>query len=181
MRIIGIKTKIVYYPVWQNMDKITANTKTLAKAFHLECKDQSITNDTNINIYCTGTSGLTMAICFRFALIELGHSNMRICYTRKEGETKHDSPLSYTERSGINIIIDDFISTGATVDYIVSKHIDTTFDYIILDDVVTYFTSWPINNIIFNVELYKNNILNKLDADRFIIESDELKAIEYFG
>lgn len=181
MRIIGIKTELVYYPVWRNMDKITTNTKALAKAFHLECKDQCRNIETNINIFCTGTSGLTMAICFRFALIELGYPNTRICYIRKEGETKHDSSLSYTGRSGINIIIDDFTSTGATIDYIVSKHIATTFDYIILDDVVTYSTSWPIKNIIFNVELYKNNILNKLYADRFIIEDDELKAVELFG
>jgi hypothetical protein len=78
--------------------------------------------DKNINLYCSGSSGAIMATIF-----SLHVKNCKIIHIKKLGEISHRASSYPFEKDKIDVIIDDFISTGATVDYIYSnmgKYVD---------------------------------------------------------
>lgn len=70
----------------------------------------------HINLWCRGSSGAIMATAF--AMKDKMHT-FNICHVKKEGEKSHETYTRY-EVSGINVIIDDFICSGETIDYIIS-------------------------------------------------------------
>jgi len=179
MHIIGTETKIIHYPVWKNMDKLWITCTALTEAFML--RHRGYKKEESINIYCTGTSGITMALIMEKKLKDAEYPNINICYVRRPNETHHDSVYKNEHYAGTNIIIDDFTSTGATVDYIIEINNRVTFDYLIVDDILVFKPDWPIKNIIFNSSEYKSNILNKINADRFIVKDDKLVLVELFG
>lgn len=71
--------------------------------------------DKKINLFCTGSSGAIMATIF-----SLNVPQCKIIHIKKEGENSHSSneDRSVNKIDHINIIIDDFISTGKTVNRI---------------------------------------------------------------
>jgi hypothetical protein len=78
-------------------------------------KKQSEYHNKNINLYCSGSSGAIMATIFSM------HVNQcRILHVKKDGERAHNSnySLSPITHNSINVIIDDFICTGDTLNRI---------------------------------------------------------------
>jgi len=71
----------------------------------------------NINLYCAGSSGAIMATIF-----SMNVPNCRIIHIKKENEQAHSSNmwLAPFKENHINVIIDDFIASGATVNRIAS-------------------------------------------------------------
>ena len=70
----------------------------------------------SINIYCQGSSGAIMAAFFCARV----QNACRILHVKKEGEKSHSDYSNLRPFSGdcINIIIDDFIASGRTVNRI---------------------------------------------------------------
>lgn len=82
----------------------------------------------NINIYCAGSSGAIMA-----TILSMNVANCKILHIKKEGEQSHSqySPLKPYTENYINVIIDDFIASGDTVNRIAS-HIPEGVDCLII-------------------------------------------------
>lgn len=72
-------------------------------------------NGQRINLYCAGSSGAIIA-----AIIATELSDVEICHVKKEGENSHSPSCPYSR--GYNVIVDDFVSTGRTIDYILDKY-----------------------------------------------------------
>lgn len=65
------------------------------------------------NLFCRGSSGAILAGLFTSHFPD---SNMRIVHIKKEGEWSHSGCVSCGfESQAINVIIDDFISSGETI------------------------------------------------------------------
>ena len=88
-------------------------------------------NDKPINLFCQGSSGAIVA-----AIICLYVSKCKIIHIKKDGEYSHS--LSCPQHDGYNIIVDDFISSGATVQRIIEEaakiHYIREFDALIVSD-----------------------------------------------
>lgn len=67
----------------------------------------------DINIWCRGSSGaIVSALIANEYMAEGGKA--RVCHVKKQGEQAHSHYPSWTP-GAINIIADDFVSSGATV------------------------------------------------------------------
>lgn len=76
--------------------------------------------DIKINLWCRGSSGAILAALFA----SMSSYNCIICHVKKEGEISHsDTPSMYSSSryTIINVVIDDFISSGATIREIVKN------------------------------------------------------------
>lgn len=85
-----------------------------------------------INIWCRGSSGLSIASCLFIKLEK--YYTPTISYVKKEGESSHHR-RTHLSRNGINIIVDDFIHEGTTVNSIYKKMKDENvivMDYLIV-------------------------------------------------
>jgi len=73
-----------------------------------------------INLLCTGSSGAIIATMFALRL----RDRVQICYVYKDGESSHnDEGTEVTpDKSSINVIVDDFIASGATMNFIYSNN-----------------------------------------------------------
>lgn len=65
-----------------------------------------------INIICRGSSGAMLAALFASFLV--GHP-IEIYHIKKRGEISHASQVPVISSQAVNIIIDDFISSGETL------------------------------------------------------------------
>ena len=77
---------------------------------------------TNVNLFCKGSSGAIIAALVGKDLIDHGF-HVSIHHIKKDGEQAHTDHLisNATFQSGmVNVIIDDFISSGTTVESIVN-------------------------------------------------------------
>lgn len=74
----------------------------------------------DIILVVRGTSGTILAGGVAYLLSRKGR-NVTITVSRKSGEVSHSHSLAnlYFDMEGIFIILDDFISSGETVDYII--------------------------------------------------------------
>ncbi len=72
--------------------------------------------DKHVNIICRGSSGAIIATMFSLRL-----PDCRIVHIKKEGESSHDSSLYLGDGLSINLIVDDLISSGATIRAIHNK------------------------------------------------------------
>lgn len=193
MHIIGTKADVVVYPCWKAMDKVWNFTKTYAQCFHAHYMNNYVpkvikflggTNNLKnkgINLFCTGTSGITIAICFKKALEDIGYTKVKIQYIRKDHEVHHEGTIiNDFDKDYTNIIVDDFIKSGKSILRLIEK-INVEIDYLIVDDVDAFFKDWPIKNIIFNAEMYQDNVLNRLNAKRFIYKDGRFNHVYLFG
>ena len=67
----------------------------------------------NTNVFCRGSSGAILAALFTSHFPD---SAMRIVHIKKDGEYSHSGQVSSGfDSNAINVIIDDFISSGETI------------------------------------------------------------------
>lgn len=109
MKVITFESEMtIDYPVGNNISAAIQ----LVKIGSVEVK-KLINTDHLVNIWCRGSSGAILATLLASNL----SNNCKICHVKKEGENSHCSrPNYYT--SAVNIIIDDFISSGETLNAI---------------------------------------------------------------
>lgn len=119
---IGVQTEnLVYcdYPVGRNLVTAKEFAKETAKAF----STISPYHGRNINIFCRGSSGVILATYFSMFV----ENNCKICHVKKPGEYAHNDELEY-DMDAINIIIDDFISSGETIRQIYKRMVEAGID-----------------------------------------------------
>ena len=86
-----------------------------------------------ITIWCRGSSGAIIAGIISSKL----KGRARVAYISKPNEKRHDIVSPYKYSVGYNIIVDDFICTGKTIDDIIKKSDREKFDLLIVSGVVT--------------------------------------------
>ena len=98
-----------------------------------------------ITIWCRGSSGAIIAGIISSKL----KGRARVAYISKPNEKRHDLVSPYKYSVGYNIIVDDFICTGKTIDDIIKKSDRKKFDLLIVSGVVTkeFIKSKSWNNI----------------------------------
>lgn len=105
------------YPVGHHVKENTEIIKIMVQEFMAidEFKDKYV------NIFCQGSSGAMVAFVFA---MNIPNSN-RIIHIKKDGENSHNTNMYVhpNERNAINIIVDDLISSGATINRIYDKAI----------------------------------------------------------
>lgn len=69
------------------------------------------------HIACSGTSGTSMSFILSVML------DIPVIYVRKKGEKSHGQRIECNGRNFIKsyLIVDDFVDTGSTVDYIINR------------------------------------------------------------
>lgn len=99
------------YPVGENIARNIPIIKLMVKRFKLvkEFKNRPV------NIMCQGSSGAIIATFFALAI-----KNSTIVHVKKPGEVSHSSLTINMSDNPVNLIVDDFISTGETVKRIYS-------------------------------------------------------------
>lgn len=110
------------YPTGDNPKVAREFVRTASKTFI-----KKLQRKVPINIWCRGSSGSILA---SFLSIELRKFDCRICYVRKGGEKQHNSKPNPI--NGINIIIDDFICSGETIEAIISDMNSRSVEYLIV-------------------------------------------------
>ena len=86
-----------------------------------------------ITIWCRGSSGAIIAGIISSKL----KGRAQVAYVSKPNEKRHDLVSPYKYSVGYNIIVDDFICTGKTIDDIIKKSDREKFDLLIVSGVVT--------------------------------------------
>lgn len=85
-------------------------------------------SEDTVNIWCRGSSGSILATILS---LNIKVKECRICYVRKGNETQHSSRV-YPLDEAINIVVDDFISSGETVRAIIDAMDKRPVDYLIV-------------------------------------------------
>jgi len=98
------------YPVGKNMNNLLENTKVF-----FELIKKHAPKDQQLNFLCRGSSGAIIAGIVASSLSE--EYQVIINHIKKEGESSHSSCLRLNIED-FNIIIDDFIASGSTVNNI---------------------------------------------------------------
>lgn len=96
------------YPVGANMSDNLRKIKEMANVIDRHFPHQSI------NLWCMGSSGAIIAGIISAELIAKGYPMPMVCHVKKEGEESHSSSAPYISY-GTNILVDDFIRSGSTV------------------------------------------------------------------
>lgn len=102
--------KQAVYPVGQH---IFQATETIEQVVRVIRSNNLLPHDCHVDIFCRGSSGSILA-----ALLvgKLSHPDISIVYIRKENENSHSAPyVPYSKNTKINVVIDDFIGTGETL------------------------------------------------------------------
>jgi len=74
-------------------------------------KLKTVNTKDDLILWCRGSSGSIMS-----GVIASHFPNAKISHVKKDGESSHSSDVDiYIEKSHINVIVDDFISSGNTV------------------------------------------------------------------
>lgn len=109
----------VLYPVSLNIE---SGLHFINKSYpHLK---KLLDDKVDINIWCRGSSGAILSTLLVTKLISDKYDvhRIKICHIKKTGESSHSSDFSYKphlrKENSFNIIIDDFISSGNTVNTI---------------------------------------------------------------
>lgn len=111
MKQIKLSKFIQEYPVGENIKSYFDPCKEVAEIIEKEFPNKSIT------FWCRGSSGAMIS-----ALVCQYLDNVNIFHVKKENEISHYSSIDYYNE--INIIIDDLMSSGSTVDCIYQKMIE---------------------------------------------------------
>ena len=111
MKQIKLSKFIQEYPVGENIEFYFDPCKEVAEIIEKEFPNKSIT------FWCRGSSGAMIS-----ALVCQHLDNVNIFHVKKENEISHYSSINHYNE--INIIIDDLMSTGSTVNYIYEKMVE---------------------------------------------------------
>lgn len=105
------KTNIekLVYPVGQYINENIPKILLMVEAF----KQITDFKDTKLSLICRGSSGAIIATMFAAYL----PNECRIVHIKKEGESSHSGSISL-RKDYRNIIVDDFIATGKTMNAI---------------------------------------------------------------
>jgi len=106
-------TKANYcYPLYSHPARVEVNAPLIASKLY------DIFNNAKIGLVCTGTSGIMIA---QSVWMCLPHRDLcSIHYIRKSTESAHGGSNTYATPD-ILVVVDDFISTGATLHSIAKK------------------------------------------------------------
>ena len=96
--------KRIYYPVG---DKISENLIAIKDMVKLL---KELYPDKQLYLWCRGSSGAIIA-----GVIATQFKRVVICHVKKEGESAHSDFLPSVSEDGVNVIVDDFIGMGTTV------------------------------------------------------------------
>ena len=93
-----------------------------------------------ITIWCRGSSGAIIAGIISSKL----KGRARVAYVSKPNEKRHDKLSAHMYSSGYNIIVDDFVCTGETINKIINESTITQFDLLIISGNLTtsYINKW---------------------------------------
>lgn len=88
--------------------------------------------DKTIVLWCTGSSGsITATVLFMF--LKNKYKDIKINYLKKDGESSHtDNEDYYVNEYNFNIVVDDFMNTGATITRIQDVLNHTKMDSLLL-------------------------------------------------
>lgn len=99
--------------------------------------------DKAVNIWCSGSSG---AILSAFLIKNLDNKCI-ICHVKKEGENSHHGNSFYSKyyENCVNIILDDFMRSGRTIEriYEQAKECEVTIDILVLAN--AYQEPWSLS------------------------------------
>jgi len=109
---IEIEGEHINYPIGSDIDSVKKITQSYKRGF----KALKYPKGSKFNLWCRGNSGSMLAIAFALLLPQY---KWEIFHVKKPGEQSHSSFL--VPGIGDNVIIDDFISSGETVDAILEK------------------------------------------------------------
>lgn len=120
----------ISYPVGLNM----ASAMSFVKEVYKFIRDNDDFRGRDINLLCTGSSGSIIA---SLLFAELDQENVFVCHIKKDGENSHSGDnFRLGSLDDINVIIDDFSSSGSTIEKIYSKikqhNSDIEINYLIL-------------------------------------------------
>ena len=111
MKQIELSKFIQAYPVGENIKSYFDSCKEVAEIIEKEFPNKSIT------FWCRGSSGAMIS-----ALVSQYLDNVNIFHVKKHNEISHYSSMDHYNE--INIIIDDLMSSGSTVNYIYEKMVE---------------------------------------------------------
>lgn len=103
------------YPVGADMVAATLVAKSMARAINTVLIEKDVTE---VNLLVMGSSGAILGALVGAELINLDkHNTPIVCHFKKEGEYSHCRvPDHHTVDDNVfNVILDDFVSTGATL------------------------------------------------------------------
>ena len=86
-----------------------------------------------ITIWCRGSSGAIIAGIISSKL----KGRARVAYVSKPNEKRHDKVSAHMYSTGYNIIVDDFVCTGETINKIINESTITQFDLLIISGNLT--------------------------------------------
>ena len=86
-----------------------------------------------ITIWCRGSSGAIIAGIISSKL----KGRARVVYVSKPNEKRHDTLSPYIYSKGYDIIVDDFVCTGETINKIINESTVTQFDLLIISGNLT--------------------------------------------
>lgn len=107
MREIRLSNECSFYPVGENIIKYFDICKEIGMHINKQFPNKSIT------LWCRGSSGAIIAALVSQYII----TGVEICHVKKKGEDSHVTEV--TARHDINIIIDDLMASGDTLEKIV--------------------------------------------------------------
>ena len=81
-----------------------------------------------ITIWCRGSSGAIIAGIISSKL----KGRARVVYVSKPNEKRHDRISPHVYSNGYDIIVDDFVCTGETINKIINESTITQFDLLII-------------------------------------------------
>lgn len=152
-----------YYPIGEFISKNIIVAKEMAYTLRKIYKKDDI-----INFWCRGSSGAMIA-----SLVARYFPKCCICHVKKEGENSHAEFITY-KSDGYNVIIDDFILSGDTINEIY-KHLSNSTNSTEVDCIavtrsiiMNKLKIFPKNLICYGIihqgnYLSKNDLLNEFD------------------
>lgn len=120
------------YPVGEYVQRHIRTIKYYAEIIKRENKDKK-----KVCLFCMGSSG---AIISAIVCSELDdYFECEINHIKKIGENSHSSATPSMNPENFNVIVDDFIATGETIQSILYRY-DRKFDLLIVSGSVSIYT-----------------------------------------
>jgi orotate phosphoribosyltransferase-like protein len=121
MKTIHADFTTIKYPVGDYIQYNIPIIKYMGDKIKLILIEKKLNTDAQINLICSGSSGAIIASIIATILYDK-FEKVCIRYIKKDGENSHGFSYMCSEWfKGFNIIVDDFITTGATMKYIFNK------------------------------------------------------------
>lgn len=99
--------KTLNYPVGDNITENIPRIREMIEVF----KTIEYFHNKNLNIICRGSSGAIIAGIFATSLT----NRLKIVHVKKQHEDSHCNSYIHNDKNWANIIVDDFICSGETV------------------------------------------------------------------